>query len=102
MKNMFDNSRSLFREQIAHISQYTDELRQIGPDTPPQPRWNQTWFPPLDAAIAYAMVRQHAPKYIIEVGSGHSTRFLARAVSDGLLDTSIVAIPPAPPENIDG
>ena len=102
IENMFDNSRSLFREQISHISQYTDELRQIGPDIPPQPRWNQTWFPPLDAAIAYAMVRQHAPKYIIEVGSGHSTRFLARAVSDGLLDTRIVAIDPAPRANIDG
>ena len=102
IENMFDNSRSLFREQISQISQFTDELRQIGPDIPPQPRWNQTWFPPLDAAIAYAMVRQHAPNYIIEVGSGHSTRFLARAVSDGLLDTRIVAIDPAPRANIDG
>src|SRR5690606_10000540 len=33
---------------------------------------------------------------IVEIGSGHSTRFLARAVSDGRLATQIVAVDPAP------
>ena len=82
VEKIFDNSRQLFKEQIALINQYTNELRRIGPDNPPQPRWNQEWFPALDGAIAYCMVRHHAPKNIIEVGSGHSTRFMARAVAD--------------------
>lgn len=59
-------------------------------------RWNQDWFPRLDAAAAYALVRVHTPRRIVEIGSGHSTRFMARAVADGGLATEIVCIDPAP------
>ena len=48
------------------------------------------------------MVRTLEPKRIVEVGSGHSTRFLARAVSDGRLDTRIVAIDPEPRASLAG
>ena len=41
--------------------------------------FEQSWFPSLDAAVAYALVRERKPQRIIEVGSGHSTRILARA-----------------------
>ncbi|MFQ5955926.1 MAG: class I SAM-dependent methyltransferase, partial [Kiloniellales bacterium] len=63
---------------------------------PPAPRWRQDWFPRLDAAAAYAMVRARRPARIVEIGCGHSTRFMARAVGDGGLDTEITAIDPAP------
>ena len=46
--------------------------------------------------MAYAMVRHHRPSRIVEVGSGHSTRFMARAVADGALPAQMVAIDPAP------
>ena len=59
-------------------------------------RWNQDWFPRLDAAAAYALVRRHAPARIIEVGAGHSTRFLSRAIADGGLATRHLAIDPRP------
>ena len=78
------------------IEQYGADLEAIGSEPPPAPRWNQDWFPRLDAAAAYAMVRSTRPKRIVEVGCGHSTRFLARAVADGRLDTHIVAIDPQP------
>ena len=65
------------------IEQYAAELEAIGSAPPPAPRWNQDWFPRLDAAAAYAMVRNTRPRRIVEVGSGHSTRFMARAVADG-------------------
>jgi predicted O-methyltransferase YrrM len=42
------------------------------------------------------MVRRTAPRRILEVGSGHSTRFLARAISDGGLPTRLTCIDPAP------
>ena len=48
------------------------------------------------------MVRSTRPKRIVEVGSGHSTRFLARAVADGGLDTRITAIDPKPRATIRG
>ena len=78
------------------IEQYAPALESIGSAPPPSPRWDQDWFPRLDAAAAYAMVRSLRPRRIVEVGSGHSTRFLARAVADGGLDTRITAIDPQP------
>ena len=62
----------------------------------PQPRWDQDWFPGLDAAALYTIVRQFRPARIVEIGSGHSTRFMARAVADAGLATEIVCIDPAP------
>jgi Methyltransferase domain len=84
------------------IESYAAELEAIGSERPPAPRWNQDWFPRLDAAAAYAMVRSTRPMRIVEVGSGHSTRFLARAVADGGLDTRITAIDPKPRAAIRG
>jgi hypothetical protein len=83
------------------IEGYAAELEAIGSEPAPAPRWNQDWFPRLDAAAAYAMVRTLKPRRIVEVGSGHSTRFLARAVADGGLDTRITAIDPKPRASIE-
>jgi predicted O-methyltransferase YrrM len=62
----------------------------------PRPRLDQAWFPSLDAAAAYAMVRAHRPRRIIEIGSGHSTRILAAAIAEGGLATALTCIDPAP------
>ena len=48
------------------------------------------------------MVRRFRPRRIVEVGSGHSTRFLARAASDGTTGTRITAIDPAPRATLAG
>ena len=83
------------------IEEHGNALLAIGTEPPPAPRWNQDWFPRLDAAAAYAIVRTLEPRRIVEVGSGHSTRFLARAVADGGLDTRITAIDPQPRATIE-
>ena len=59
--------------------------------------FEQSWFPSLDAAVAYALVRERKPRRIIEVGSGHSTRLLSKAVG-GVGE--ILAIDPAPRADI--
>ena len=81
---------------LAAIDRLAPDLEAIGEGSPPAPRWRQGWFPRLDAAAAYAMVRTHRPLRIVEIGSGHSTRFLARAVADGGLETAITTIDPRP------
>jgi hypothetical protein len=91
-----------FAAHLEAIELLAAALETIGADAPPAPRWNQDWFPRLDAAAAYAMVRRHRPARIVEVGSGHSTRFLARAVADGALDTRITAIDPRPRATLEG
>ena len=84
------------------IERLAPDLERIGNEPPPAPRWDQDWFPRLDAAAAYAIVRSTRPERIVEVGSGHSTRFLARAVADGGLDTRITSIDPQPRATLDG
>ena len=87
---------------LGWIEDLAAPLEAIGADAPPAPRWNQDWFPLLDAAAAYAIVRKTRPRRIVEVGSGHSTRFLARAVADGGLATQITSIDPAPRASLSG
>ena len=99
---LFARHEQTFREALGWIDAYEDDLARIGDAPAPAPRWDQSWFPRLDAAVAYVVVRRFAPKRIVEVGSGHSTRFLARAVADGALTTQIVAIDPAPRAEISG
>ena len=91
---------------LDQIEQFGKDLEAIGgadgEHRPPAPRWDQDWFPRLDAAAAYALVRSKPPQRIVEVGSGHSTRFMARAVADGGLATRITAIDPEPRARIAG
>ena len=95
-----------FFSVLEQIEGYGRDLEAIGAahsaHEPPAPRWDQDWFPRLDAAAAYAIVRRTRPRCIVEVGSGHSTRFLARAVADGRLPTRITAIDPEPRATIAG
>jgi hypothetical protein len=84
-----------FNAHLDAIEACAPGLEALGGE-PPAPRWTQDWFPRLDAAAAYAMVRRFRPRRIIEVGCGHSTRFLARAVTDAGLAARITAIDPAP------
>lgn len=48
------------------------------------------------------MVRRAQPARIIEVGAGHSTRFLARAIRDGNLPTRFTSIDPQPRATLSG
>ncbi|HEX5079162.1 MAG TPA: class I SAM-dependent methyltransferase [Geminicoccaceae bacterium] len=84
-----------FLDLLAEIEAWIPQfLTMRGPA--PAPRFDQDWFARLDAAAAYAIVRRTRPHRIVEVGSGHSTRFLARAIADGGLRTSLLCIDPAP------
>ncbi len=91
-----------FSDRLRAMGRYRDDLHAIGPDKPPAPRWNQDWFPRLDAAMAYTQVRDRRPRRIVEVGCGHSTRFFCRAVADGGLATEVTAIDPEPRTTLAG
>ena len=64
---------------LSTAEQYSDGLEMAGP--PPLPRFDQEWFARLDAVAAYSFVRSLAPKRIVEIGSGHSTRSASRCPS---------------------
>lgn len=101
LRHAFDTARPAFADHLALIDGFAEDLAVLdGP--PPEPRFDQTWFPRLDAAALYALVRGRAPSRIVEVGSGHSTRFMARAIRDGGVETQLTAIDPQPRADIEG
>ena len=100
-----------FAEVLEGMQELAAELRAIGrPETGAQagaqararPRWDQDWFPGLDAAAAYCLTRRLQPARVVEVGSGHSTRFYARAIADGGLATRLQTVDPAPRAGLRG
>jgi hypothetical protein len=96
LEEFFRAAEPAFVTMLERIEAYADALMAIGALPPPAPRWRQQWFPRLDAAAAYTLVRDRRPMRIVEVGCGHSTRFFARAIADGGLASELAAIDPAP------
>jgi hypothetical protein len=86
----------VMRQWLDRLAEYADALQAIGSGDTPAPRWTQDWFPRLDAAMVYAIVRTRRPRRIVEVGAGHSTRFFCKAIEDEGLATELVSIDPAP------
>ncbi len=68
---------------------------------PDLPHWNNIWLPVLDGLTLYCLVAQQRPRHYVEIGSGNSTKFVARAIADHGLDTRIVSIDPQPRADID-
>ncbi|MEM6906943.1 MAG: class I SAM-dependent methyltransferase, partial [Pseudomonadota bacterium] len=94
LEAVFRAAEPAMAQVLSGIEQHLDRLAAFdGP--PPEPRWAQHWFPRLDGAACYAILREAQPRRIIEVGSGHSTRMLAKAAADAG-GAEITCIDPAP------
>jgi hypothetical protein len=93
---------SYFSAGLPDMLQWLERIEAIGDrlqslaGPPPQPRWQQDWFPRLDGAALYTIVLTARPKRVLEVGSGHSTRFIAQAVNDGGFPCTVTCIDPQP------
>ena len=93
IETLFESKQADFLAMIDLLDAHAAELERLGT------LLDQAWFPSLDAAMGYTLVRERKPRHIIEIGSGHSTRLLAKA-SAGL--SEITAIDPAPRADIAG
>ncbi|MEZ5830808.1 MAG: class I SAM-dependent methyltransferase [Dongiaceae bacterium] len=98
---LFEAALPEMQSSLDALEALAEDLQRIQHDAPaPEPRWGQDWFCGLDAAMLYAQIRRHRPARIVEIGSGHSTRFAARAIADGELDCRLIAIDPEPRANL--
>ena len=100
LNKIFLHSHKTQLDFIEQINSYADDLKFENVVSPPGPRWHQTWFPRLDGASTYTIVRKQRPSKIIEIGSGHSTRFMAQAIKDEGLNTELISIDPEPRASI--
>lgn len=95
LHGVFSAAAERFEAFLARLDAHRTAFDRFGGE-PPAPRFGQDWFPRLDACAAYAMVRERRPSLIVEIGCGHSTRVMARAIADGGLATRHLCIDPAP------
>jgi hypothetical protein len=98
---IFERGAERFASFLRRIDHYREAFGRFG-GAPPAPRFTQDWFPRLDACAAYAMIREHRPGRIVEIGCGHSTRVMARAKADGALVAHQICIDPAPRAELAG
>lgn len=101
---LLDLHAGTFRHNIEDLIGYGSDLGTVSarPDRPDEPYWHQGWLGGLDGASIYAFVRSRKASCYLEIGSGMSTLFAAKAKREGSLRTAIVSIDPQPRAVIDG
>jgi Methyltransferase domain len=100
----FAAERDGYRRLLEECAEHVEALRAIPrqPDANGAPAWNNDFFGGLDAVVLYHFLVTRRPARYVEVGSGHSTRFARRAVTDADLATTITSIDPAPRTEVEG
>lgn len=104
LQEVIARGRDGYEAQLRGFLRFRDELLTIPSEpTATEPGWVQhpPWMLALDGVSLYGFVRTCRPSHYIEVGSGNSTKFVARARRDGELDTRITSIDPHPRAEID-
>jgi predicted O-methyltransferase YrrM len=96
---LFESRSGAFIEFLRLVDANQD--RFLASREPPKPlAWDTRWISHLDGAVIYTAISHFRPARIIEVGSGNSTAFMCRAISDYLLDASVTCIDPQPRADI--
>jgi predicted O-methyltransferase YrrM len=91
-----------YRAALERVLAHAESLERVPPTpSPGEPGWRIDYLRPLDTASLYAFIRDRAPRRYVEIGSGESTAWARRAISDGDLSTELVSIDPAPRTAID-
>jgi hypothetical protein len=96
LEPVFTAARPSMRTILHKAQHYRDALLAFAGAAAPKPRWEQSWFPRLDGVAAYVLTRTEPPQKVIEVGSGHSTRFVAQALADAGVAATQLCIDPEP------
>lgn len=93
-----------YGDSLRDLLSFKDDLLKIGAaPTATEPGWKQfpQWLFGLDGVSLYGFLRLLSPRQYVEIGSGTSTKFIARARRDGGLNTRITSIDPHPRAEID-
>jgi Methyltransferase domain len=105
LHNIINSNRNSYAEHLRSFLDFTENLARIPKKasgcSPSEPNWMNGWIPPLDAVALYSLIAIKQPKYFLEVGSGNSTKFARKAITDHRLDTKIISIDPHPRVEID-
>jgi hypothetical protein len=71
------------------------------PPESPEPCWFNHWLGALDSVTLFSLLCLHNPQSYFEIGSGWSTKFARKAITNHQLQTKIVSLDPYPRAVID-
>lgn len=89
-----------FVDDVLALAEWARTIPRQGAERA-QPVWENDYWGTVDALAQCAALRRRNPATYLEVGSGWSTLFARRAISDFGLRTRIVSIDPAPRAEVD-
>jgi hypothetical protein len=105
LKQLFDRDRvehqNILRELAVLLPCFLRIRKTFADDGSGEPGWLGGLTNPIDTALLYRFVTKGKPKTYLEIGSGLTTLFAARAKADHHLDTRIVSIDPNPRADVD-
>jgi Methyltransferase domain len=104
IRALCDRSREEVSGWLSAAYEHLPAFRSVlfdGDPNGPEPFWNNGMIPGLDGVMLYTIVRTIKPNTYLEVGSGSSTKFVAKAIRDGNLSTRIISIDPFPRAVVD-
>jgi hypothetical protein len=94
----------MYRNVLNELMPFTTRLASIPMDRPIDPMvpyWNNGFIGGLEAMALYCFPAIYGSRHYIEIGSGNSTKFVRRSISDNRLNTKITSIDPHPRAEID-
>lgn len=103
---LFQKNFSEYCEKIEQLAKLKPFLLKINRDfdhnKPGEPGWVGGPINAIDSALLYYFITDLKPKTYLEIGSGVTTLFAARAKRDHHLNTRIISIDPEPRAAVDG
>ncbi|SEK28012.1 class I SAM-dependent methyltransferase [Nitrosovibrio tenuis] len=104
LSKLIESNREKYGRLLSSFLNYADLLAAIPADDsagPDDPSWCNPYFMGLDAAALYSFLALKKPAIFFEIGSGNSTKFARRSITDHGLDTKIISCDPYPRAEID-
>lgn len=96
-----DDYYNTFRDLVDLLPHFMKIRKRFANDNTGEPGWVGGAINAIDTALLYSFVKKYEPKTYLEIGSGLTTLFAARAKADHHLRTKIVSIDPNPRAEVD-
>ena len=103
MEKLLAASTDRYAANLESFTEYFEELSgfALRAEDSPEPSWVHQWLIGWDTVSLYGFTRRRRPARYVEIGSGQSTKLVARARRDGDTHTVITSIDPQPRSEVD-
>lgn len=102
---IIDRRRADYRARLAQLLRLAPLVDQIAANQDPagpEPTFANDFFTGLDALGLIGMLAEFKPRLLLEIGSGHSTKFARKAIQHYGLNTRILSCDPEPRAEVEG